>query len=170
MATTTAAVIVFLISCIHVGYAKESRTTNDPTTSKKNPYILAGKFEGDIAGVSGIDQIAKDVARNAVRDRGRTWKGKVVPYVITPGDFSSEEQGQILNAIKAIEDNSCVKFREKTKDDANYVRILKEIGCHSEIGVVGGPQILSLDTACFEVTSYSWSNEGRRIQRTWVYK
>jgi len=40
--------------------------------------------------------------------------------------------------------NGCITFRERTPEDANYVAFTSIFGgCFSEVGMIGGPQIVN---------------------------
>ncbi|PRD30781.1 UNVERIFIED_CONTAM: Astacin [Trichonephila clavipes] len=56
----------------------------------------------------------------------------------------------ILNAIKNYHDHTCVRFVPKT-DQSDYVKIFFGQGCYSQVGRVGGQQLLSLGNGCLYV-------------------
>ena len=49
----------------------------------------------------------------------------------------------------AINKTSCITFKQRTTE-ANYVSVISDInkGCFSLIGMIGGPQVLSLPPGC----------------------
>ena len=107
-------------------------------------------FEGDILGVSVATSVDGDVVgsdkwKNAVVNTYQKWPDAVIPYVIS-GQFSKRERGVIAKAVKAFEENSCVRWVQRNAfTDRNYVHILKDKGCYSRVGRQGnGGQVLSL--------------------------
>ncbi|XP_076096037.1 uncharacterized protein LOC143066999 isoform X2 [Mytilus galloprovincialis] len=83
--------------------------------------------------------------RKAVRQLDLRWAEGVMPYYFADGHFSDKEKYLIKVAMREWEKYSCVKFREKTRSDRNYVRFQNGMGCNSQLGMVGGMQVLNLD-------------------------
>lgn len=53
--------------------------------------------------------------------------------------------------MKEIEDRSCLRFQARVSEP-NYVRIFRGNGCFSQVGLVGGPQMVSLGIGCIRHT------------------
>ena len=71
----------------------------------------AGLFEGDIAGVSAADLAAAvtgDLAKNAVRDRGKLWPAATIPYPIS-GQFGPQERAVIARAVLTLHRETCLR-------------------------------------------------------------
>ncbi|XP_078663891.1 astacin-like [Branchiostoma floridae x Branchiostoma belcheri] len=80
---------------------------------------------------------------------GNLWPGGVVPYVIDSSLASEELATQAITAgMNEWTSQTCVSFVQKTVE-TNYVKFYKGEGCWSYIGVVGGEQLISLDTGCW---------------------
>ncbi|MDQ6707959.1 MAG: M12 family metallopeptidase, partial [Acidobacteriota bacterium] len=78
----------------------------------------------------------------------RLWTNNTVPYTI---DADIPNQARITGAVKYYNENTPLKFRERT-NEANYVRFLRTtIGngaCSSVIGMNGGEQLIRTDDLC----------------------
>lgn len=65
-----------------------------------------------------------------------------------------EELNEINAAIKDWDMYTCLTFRPRTYDDENYVKIVDGWGCSSYVGMVGGPQALTLSKLCRTVSYF----------------
>lgn len=83
--------------------------------------------------------------RKAVRRTDLRWPDGVLPYTFADGHFTTKELYIMKTAMREWEKYTCIKFREKTSSDVNFVRIQNGHGCNSQLGMVGGEQILNLD-------------------------
>ncbi|GFQ87815.1 astacin-like metalloprotease toxin 1 [Trichonephila clavata] len=101
-------------------------------------------YDGDMLGIDG----PFDAERNAIPGQKFRWPNAVVPYVI---DATLEGYKQfILDAIKNYHDHTCIRFVPRT-DQNDYVKIFLGQGCYSQVGRVGGQQLLSLGNGCLYV-------------------
>ncbi|XP_011704689.1 PREDICTED: zinc metalloproteinase nas-4-like [Wasmannia auropunctata] len=101
-----------------------------------NPEELGGYFEGDI-------MLIKNTNRNGLKNEATRWPNRVVPYKIS-GNFNKDQKNLIHNAMKAYHNYTCIRFKPQRKEK-NYVNIISEnTGCHSNIGRIGGQQIVNL--------------------------
>lgn len=98
---------------------------------------------GDIRMMPYFEQKRKK--RKAVRRIDLRWPNGVVPYYLTPGHFKAKERYLIRVAMREWEKYTCIRFREATIEDDNYVRFQNGDGCNSQLGMVGGGQLLNLD-------------------------
>ena len=136
-----------------------SNNDGDKVTSRRTALEEGEYFEGDI---SGVELVAKEdssesaslngnkykddgVAKNAIKNTYQMWPKGEIPYAISQS-FSSYERGVIRKAMTEISTVSCIKWRPMVGGgvDRNYVHILRDAGCYSRVGKVGGPQVLSL--------------------------
>ncbi|XP_033760032.1 zinc metalloproteinase nas-15-like [Pecten maximus] len=99
---------------------------------------------GDIRMMPYFEQ-KKRKKRKAVRRIDLRWPNAVVPYYLTPGHFKAKERYLIRVAMREWEKYTCVRFREAAAEDDNYVRFQNGDGCNSQLGMVGGGQLLNLD-------------------------
>ncbi|XP_063372544.1 astacin-like [Cydia amplana] len=98
----------------------------------------SGKYQGDIL----LDEVqvqgmleAFASGRNAYIWPNTKWPDNVVVYEFAQGHFTQAAQNAILNGMAAIERNSCVRFRLRTNNDRNYVRITNyNDGCYAHVG------------------------------------
>ncbi|CAK1599450.1 unnamed protein product [Parnassius mnemosyne] len=138
-------------------FLKKSRTENDVRLSERmlaNPLASAwqnsGKFEGDILlddwQVEGIVQEFA-AGRNAYVWPNTNWPNNTIVYEFAPGDFKKRQQRAILKAMRDIEKKTCLKFRQRSPGEFNYVKITgAEDGCYADVGYWHrrGPHILNL--------------------------
>ncbi|XP_011704691.1 PREDICTED: zinc metalloproteinase nas-7-like [Wasmannia auropunctata] len=104
-----------------------------------NPEELGSYFEGDI-------MITRNTKRNGATDESLRWPNCVVPYEIN-GDFDDNQMALIQAAMDDYSQSTCIKFVPRTArtDEEDYVSITSEdTGCHSNIGRIGGEQIVNL--------------------------
>ncbi|KAI6226087.1 Metalloendopeptidase [Aphelenchoides besseyi] len=80
--------------------------------------------------------------------RDRT-KNFVIPFIIT-GEFDAEENSIILAAMRALERNTCIRFK-KREDERDYVDIKNEHdeGCYTSVGRSRGKNIVMLEANSF---------------------
>jgi len=91
--------------------------------------------------------------RNGLADASRLWPGGRVPYVIS-NQFPQSIKDKIRSAMDELEANvagprgQCIRFEPRT-NQASYLSVVKETGCHSIIGFYDdGPQKTSLGPGC----------------------
>lgn len=79
----------------------------------------------------------------------QTWPGGVVPYKM-PDWRHKITAWNIRWALSSLSEatGGCVRFREATDDDKDFVVLTYGDGCSSHIGRIGGPQPLSLGFGC----------------------
>jgi len=134
-------------------YISESLTSNERTGKS---YLRKGNgkeilFEEDIiaelVALQGGNKpkISKSqrVKRAATARRERIWDFGVIPYEID-GNFSGQHKTLFKQAMRHWENNTCVKFVERTEEHPNYIVFTeKACGCCSFVGKRGnGPQVL----------------------------
>lgn len=80
--------------------------------------------------------------RAATARRERIWDFGVIPYEID-GNFSGSHKTLFKQAMRHWENNTCVKFVERTEEHPNYIVFTeKACGCCSFVGKRGnGPQV-----------------------------
>ena len=80
--------------------------------------------------------------------RGNLWPGTVIPYTI---DSSLDaDDARILAAIGIIEEKTCIRFREATRSDVNFMKFVYFAGgCRANIGMrIGTPTMIWLKETC----------------------
>ena len=112
-------------------------------------------FEGDISGVelvskpsSTSDILNGQNVKNAVKETYKLWPRGEIPYAISQS-FSSYDRSVIRKSMTEVSKVSCIKWRPRKSSDKDYVHILRDVGCYSRVGKVGGPQLLSLGNGIF---------------------
>lgn len=131
-------------------YVRNASSSSNQRTGKvfKERDVL---FEEDIfLSVSYIPVTNKNRGRsNNVRQRRaatarreRIWDFGVIPYEID-GNFSGGHKTLFKQAMRHWENNTCVKFVERTEEHPNYIVFTeKACGCCSFVGKRGnGPQV-----------------------------
>lgn len=111
--------------------------TRPPATTKDSVDVeqLPGLFEGDIL-------LRKN--RNGLTGDQYRWKNGTLVYELDT-NFTLDETARILTGLAEIERVSCIRFRTRTAEDEDYVFVQKrESGCFSEVGRIGGRQVLNL--------------------------
>merc|ERR1719427_369567 len=105
-----------------------------------------GKFEGDIALTAEQERQLNSTERNAIIYRNSLWVNGKVPYQFN-NQFSTSEKNVILGAIEQYSANTCIEFVERN-GEADYIEFIKDVGCYSSVGRIGGRQSVSLDDGC----------------------
>ncbi len=106
-------------------------------------------FEGDIDGLNSttilgfVQRSNNRRKRRAVTDRFRLWPARKIFYKID-SSYNEAERAQIARAIEEVSKSACVRFHERSEQQANYILIHPGNRCYSSIGMVGGRQNLSL--------------------------
>ncbi|CAL1283063.1 unnamed protein product [Larinioides sclopetarius] len=106
---------------------------------------LHGDPRGDMRFISD-DDASYGVGIKDTKYRWPGYPGKPeIPYVIDSS--ASKLKPLIKKAIDQYHKHTCVKFVER-KSQKDYVRIVKDKGCWSYVGKIGGNQTLSLGKGC----------------------
>ncbi|XP_078136620.1 hatching enzyme 1.2-like [Sander vitreus] len=66
-----------------------------------------------------------------------------VPFTVS-SEFTSSEKQLIVNAMQGFHSQTCVRFVPR-KNENDYISVENKEGCFSELGKVGGSQVLSLN-------------------------
>lgn len=82
--------------------------------------------------------------RKATRDVRLRWTNGVFPYSFAQGHFSLKEEYMMRRSMTEWERYTCMNFRPANEADKNSVRFQNGVGCNSQLGMVGGVQILNL--------------------------
>ena len=102
-------------------------------------------YQGDIILSSQATQAGLGIAPRT----NYLWTNRLVPYTI---DNNVVEQSRITDAIAYWEDQSEIRFVERTNANAsqypNYIRFVTSTGCASYVGMQGGAQRLFLSPRC----------------------
>ncbi|KAK7866831.1 hypothetical protein R5R35_005259 [Gryllus longicercus] len=114
-----------------------------PGAEESPLWERSGKFEGDI--------ILNSQQRNSIARNGLTsayssyrWSGRTIPYKFA-SSVSASVQATIRNALEEYNTKTCVKVREATSADRDYVLVTSDnSGCWSYVGRQGGQQQLNL--------------------------
>ena len=85
-----------------------------------NPEELGELFEGDIAGIAGE-------ARNGLIDEKYRWPNGVVPYEITPGDFSKPICRNLSERVSELHNRSRRRDRGDHDLDAVLLRLHERV-------------------------------------------
>jgi len=121
---------------------KKAKANQNNDNSKTN--LRKGSFNfGDMRGYAPPQ---KGVLRKA-STISATWANALVPYSFASGQLTSSAQKVILGAMEYISSKTCVRFKERTTE-ADYVDFIKDSGCYSYVGRVGGKQPISIGTGC----------------------
>ncbi|XP_013166574.1 PREDICTED: astacin-like metalloprotease toxin 5 [Papilio xuthus] len=117
---------------------------------KASAWENSGKFEGDILLDDWqVDALVKSYAgsRNAFVWFDANWPDNTIVYDFADSEFNGQQREAIMIAIEDIEENTCVKFRERRPDDFNYVKLTNtDDGCYANVGYweARGEHILNL--------------------------
>ncbi|KAK3602503.1 hypothetical protein CHS0354_022371 [Potamilus streckersoni] len=84
--------------------------------------------------------------RKAIRTPSLRWTKGEIPYRFFPGHFNRREQYMIRQVMTEWERYTCLRFREATTSDTNVIVFRDGEGCYSQLGMVGGRQVLSLSS------------------------
>ena len=117
-------------------------------------------FEGDII-LGKVDDLVRTAALATATDDGAIahgvvisgdqyrWPGALMPYEIDP---SLPNKQRVTTAINEWKAKVGVNFVERTAANAsqypNYVRVFRDNGCYSSVGMRGGRQDISLADGC----------------------
>jgi len=81
----------------------------------------------------------------------KRWTNRVVPYDYTHAtSFGSHDRRVIKGALDSLNrklGSRCLQFRPR-RGEENFIGIVRQGGCFSSVGMVGGRQLLSLGYGC----------------------
>nr|XP_002123301.1 meprin A subunit alpha-like isoform X1 [Ciona intestinalis] len=120
-------------------------------TGKGNENELDKEDKGDIFDINAdTDLIDGDVipptSRNTLVDEGRHWPSTRIP-VVMGSNLGLEAIAVILEARQEYEMRTCLTFPDRT-DEKDYIEYQSLSGCYSSVGMVGGPQTISIGPGC----------------------
>ncbi|XP_065648482.1 tolloid-like protein 2 isoform X3 [Hydra vulgaris] len=125
----------------------EKANTNDViTNNSNNPGRL---FEFDIKlNPLKLTNSNKNQFDAAISYKERLWPGAIIPYTFgeTLAHIESAQR-TIQQAIAEWEKATCIRFIKKTNEE-DFVEFAAGIGCNSDVGKIGGKQIVSLGEGC----------------------
>ena len=73
------------------------------------------------------------------------WPSGSIPFVLD--DHVSRFEQTVYRAMRIIESNSCIRFKERELE-GDFIVIKRGEGCYSSVGKKGGPQTVSLGAGC----------------------
>ncbi|KAL4703145.1 hypothetical protein ACJJTC_016746 [Scirpophaga incertulas] len=115
-----------------------TRNTRIPISPKANPEENSGKFQGDIVlDDFMIERLLQQYAsgRNAYTHPEAKWPDNTVVWDFAEDQFGPLQQQAILDGIKDIEDNTCIKFRRREPEDTVFVNVTgMDGGCYAHVG------------------------------------
>ncbi|KAG5669404.1 hypothetical protein PVAND_017291 [Polypedilum vanderplanki] len=96
-----------------------------------------------------------DDGGTGLKDKDEKWKKKngfvTVPYVIDSTVYSDFQIRNIKYAMRIIEyETDCIRFKKRKKEGDFILFTMRENGCWSYVGRIGGRQIINLDSYCAE--------------------
>ncbi|XP_071970499.1 astacin-like metalloendopeptidase [Engystomops pustulosus] len=125
-----------------------SATSNPPaedvfsTIEKMNKESVRTLHQGDIAGKGGRSAITCTAGNSCFWPKGSN--GVVsIPYTLDP-QFSDSDRAAIARAMMEFTSLTCINFLPRTRE-ADYLNIISDYGCWSELGRSGGRQDVSLN-------------------------
>ncbi|KAL4703157.1 hypothetical protein ACJJTC_016758 [Scirpophaga incertulas] len=130
------------------GLTLQERMAKNP---KSSAWVSSGKYQGDMI----LDEpIIEDMVNNYAAGRAAyiypntKWPEGIVIYEFGLGEFSLDQQRHILNVMQFMEENSCIRFRQRTIWDWDYVRLTGfPDGCYAHVGFWRGRGIHILNLA-----------------------
>jgi len=125
--------------------------TNDDESEAADPDWMswAGAYEGDMMLTEEQMRQLNDSSaeRNAIKDTNRLWPNGVIPYQFDSTTFSTTDKSRIAQAFAKYAARTCLRMVQRTTQ-SNYVSIIRDGGCYSYVGRIGGAQKLSLGYGC----------------------
>lgn len=89
--------------------------------------------------------------RDALRNVNKRWKLPIA-YEIT-GSIDSKGRRGISLAIQEYAAKTCIRFRQRTSSDRDYISFFRGGGCYSYVGRSGGKQQVSIGNGCHHQTT-----------------
>lgn len=106
------------------------------------PGEFGDKFEGDI--LLPVNQRDALNSRTGLINTRYRWTKNIVPYIFV--DQTKDQREAIREVLDEMEEDLCLTFVERTTE-ADYIRVTSsESGCFSNVGRIGGPQQLNLQS------------------------
>ncbi|CAJ0590033.1 unnamed protein product [Cylicocyclus nassatus] len=127
------------------------RGGDDGTEASINKHIWSELFENDIiltlaqAEALLLELNMKRGKRQAHPNPNTFWPNKTISY-----EFGYQEatfQNVIRSALRHIEQNTCIRFKENGKD-RDGLKYFRGSGCWSNVGRTGGRQLISIGYGC----------------------
>ncbi|XP_055356706.1 uncharacterized protein LOC129601824 [Paramacrobiotus metropolitanus] len=157
------ALIVFIAICCRVS-TKTYRNLPENWRDFIDPEILANSDddeytrydsdlpEGDILGLQTM-QLGQEAA-NAVSDASSFWPNNTIPFEFSKKQnalMTPKELQIVLESMRIINHltGNCVKFVQRTTEE-DYISFQKGLQCMSNIGRIGGKQVVTYSPACLK--------------------
>lgn len=111
---------------------------------KENEYVLSGDILLTPDQVSSWSQAASQTGRTGLSDLSTRWAFCTVYYYINP---SLPNQQRVTDAIEHWKSNYPINFVLRT-NQTNYIEFIPGDGCYSNLGMIGGRQVIGLGPNC----------------------
>ncbi|CAJ0583075.1 unnamed protein product, partial [Mesorhabditis spiculigera] len=130
----------------------DGTVVNDGTEHSVNRKLWTEVFENDI--ILTLDQAQKLLReqgphprnkRQAEPNPNKFWSNLTISYEFAVTD--STWQNQIRQALRHVESQTCMRFREGGSD-RNRLQFIRGSGCWSNVGMIGGRQQVSVGYGC----------------------
>ncbi|KAK7866830.1 hypothetical protein R5R35_005258 [Gryllus longicercus] len=107
-------------------------------------WTRSGQWQGDIV-LSPEQKVAIRSGRTGLINTYYRWGDRTIPYKLRDGDFNEAQAAIIRNSLEEYNTRTCVRVREATAADRDWVLVTREdSGCWSYVGRQGGQQQLNL--------------------------
>lgn len=110
-------------------------------------------FEGDIGLDPGTRELVNGKLSQAQEYKGTTgriWTSGVIPYVYDR-NFDNKRRQLMNRAMEEYHRKTCIRFRQATRNDRDYIRMVNQNACWSIIGRSGGEQLLKMGGHCLQL-------------------
>ncbi|XP_063447404.1 zinc metalloproteinase nas-6-like [Mytilus trossulus] len=147
--------LIFAVLCLCSVYIHSRPTDSEdpsyPGELKDDPTIHEQNIGINVKCLTEGDIVRKGCkTRQSVNNYQQTWTVNKIPYVFIQNNYTAEERNFILTTFERVVSltGRCIIFTPRTTEK-DYIYIAKAGGCYSEVGRIGGPQVLSIDVHCF---------------------
>ena len=123
---------------------KSSSGKNITLEKKQNEFILSGDILLTPEQISLWTKEPSKTGKTGLSELSKRWAFCTVYYTINP---SLTNQQRVIDAIEHWKTRYPIDFVVRTTQ-ANYIEFIPADGCYSNLGMIGGRQVIGLGTAC----------------------
>jgi len=139
--------IISIVQSVRIWDVKDGSNINLIKDSEGKKVSEKNIYQGDIKLRPRDIRRLKGVQFDASVVVDSKWDTTTVPYAFDK-NLHQGARAVVKQAIQEYKSKTCIRLRKRIPSDKNYLYFVKEDGCWSSVGKIGGQQKISLGVGC----------------------